>query len=99
MIQLSREARGTPHVIRQKTVLDRTKGRLSWVGHSLRQEDATRLALGQLAGAAAEASEASPWVGLELRTLPTLVARHHEGSDLPLINCKILTYHSECIDM
>jgi len=80
-------------------VVSTDKGRLSWVGHSLRQEDATRLALGQLAGAAAEASKASLWVGLELRTLPTLVARHHEGSDLPLINCKILTYHSECIDM
>ena len=36
------------------------KGRLNWVGHSLRPEDATRLALGQLTGAAAGASKPRP---------------------------------------
>ena len=33
------------------------KGRLSWVGHSLKQEHATRLAFGQLSGVADESSE------------------------------------------
>ena len=46
--------------------ITQTKGRLSWVhgwvGHSLKQEHATRLASGQLPGVADESSETRPCV-------------------------------------
>ena len=43
-----------------------TKGRLSWVGHSLKHEHATRLAFGQLSGVADESSETRPCASHEL---------------------------------
>ena len=55
-----------------------------WVGHSLKQEHATRLAFGQLSGVADESSETRPCVSHELPgPEPTIAVRLQEDEAPP----------------